>query len=95
MAFYGFQKGIEILPSIPAGATPEQMRQVLQDVVDRLNTIPQTQLYIDDTGLPRILIGYKKDAWGAGKHFGILVSNTSVDVTTITSATAAYSLNFL
>lgn len=95
MPQYGFQKGIDILPEIPPGATPEQMRQVLQDVVDRLNTIPQTQLYIDDTGIPRVLIGYKKDAWGAGKHFGILVSNTGVDVTTITSATAGYSLNFL
>lgn len=70
-----------MLPKVPPNATREQQIAVLNDVIDRLNALLKTQVFADGT-TKRMLIGYQKDGWGAGKNFGIKISQEGVDVMT-------------
>ena len=53
----------------------------MNDVINRLNALLKTQTFSDGTS-KRMLLGYQKDGWGAGKDFGIKISMEGVDVMT-------------
>lgn len=61
-------------------ATREEQIAALNSIIDRLNGMLKSQIFSDGTN-KRMLIGYQKDGWGAGKDFGMKVSIAGVDVT--------------
>ena len=71
------------LQNLPPNATNEQQTAVLNDVINRLNSLLRTQIFADSTN-KRMLIGYQKDGWGVGQDFGIKVSIEGVDVNVAT-----------
>lgn len=71
------------LQRLPPNASKEQQTAVINDILDRLNELLKTQVFSDGTN-KRLIIGYQKDGWGAGKDFGIKVSIEGVDVTEAT-----------
>ncbi len=68
------------LQRVPPNATKEQQAVILNDVIDRLNTLLKTQVFSDGV-TKRMLFGFQKDGWGAGKDFGIKISMDGIDVT--------------
>ncbi len=50
------------LQRIPPNANNEDQIRVLNDVVDRLNSILKTQVFSDGTS-KRMILGYQKDGW--------------------------------
>ncbi|MCA9325518.1 hypothetical protein KDA23_05660 [Candidatus Saccharibacteria bacterium] len=73
------------LQRLPPNATKEQQTAVINDILDRLNNLLKSQVFSDGTN-KRMIIGYQKDGWGAGKDFGIKVSIEGVDVTEATDS---------
>lgn len=71
------------LQPVPPGATKEQQSAILNDIISRLNSMTKTQVFSDGQS-KRMIIGYQQDGWGAGKDFGIKVSEAGVDVTKAT-----------
>lgn len=71
------------LQRVPPTASREQQVAVLNDIIDRLNSMLRTQVFSDGSN-KRMLIGYQKDGWGVGMDFGIKVSIEGVDVNTAT-----------
>lgn len=68
------------LNRVPATANTQEIATAVNDVIDRLNSLLKTQIFADGT-TKRMLIGYQKNGWGAGKDFGIKISMENVDVT--------------
>lgn len=79
----GLQLKGNMLQRVPPTATMPELAAVLNDVIDRLNGLNKTQVFSDGT-TKRMLFGYQKDGWGAGKDFGIKISQEGVDVTQAT-----------
>jgi hypothetical protein len=69
------------LPNVPPNASNQIQNSALNDVINRLNALLKTQTFSDGTS-KRMLLGYQKDGWGAGKDFGIKISMEGVDVMT-------------
>ena len=69
------------LPNVPPNASNQIQNSALNDVINRLNSLLKTQTFSDGTS-KRMLLGYQKDGWGAGKDFGIKISMEGVDVMT-------------
>jgi len=67
------------IPYIPPQATQQQQIASINRVIDIINGFQQKIIFSDATNR-RMLIGYQKDGWGAGKDFGMKVSKPGVDV---------------
>jgi len=80
------------LQLLPGGATLEQLTAALNDVITRLNSQLQTQVY-SDTQNQRMLIGYQQNGWGVGKNFGIKISIEGKDVRTATDDELLFSMS--
>lgn len=80
------------LQRIPGGADLATTQKTLNDVINRLNDMLQTQILSDGTN-KRMLIGYQQNGWGAGKNFGIKISQDGVDVTTATDAQLLFKMD--
>lgn len=80
------------LPPIPPNASREAQIVALNDVIKRLNLMLKTQVFADSTS-KRMLFGYQKDGWGAGKDFGIKISMEGVDVMTATHDQLIFSMD--
>lgn len=81
-----------MLLTLPGGATVEQLTSALNDIINRLNSQLQTQIYAD-TQNKRMLIGYQQNGWGAGNNFGIKISIEGKDVTSATDDELLFSLS--
>jgi hypothetical protein len=74
-------------------ASKEEQTGVINDIINQLNGILQTQVYADGTS-KRLLIGYQKGGWdGGASDFGIKMSISGVDVTTATAAQLLFSMS--
>lgn len=82
-----FPNGVKMdggtLKNVPPNASQEVQISILNEVIDRLNGMLKTQVFSDGSSR-RMIIGYQKDGWGAGKDFGMKVSIDGVDVTKAT-----------
>jgi hypothetical protein len=80
------------LQRLPPNATREQQIAVLNDVIERLNSLLKTQIFADATS-KRLLIGYQPSGWGPGIDFGIKMSIDGVDVTKATDDQLLFSMS--
>lgn len=80
------------LPPVPPNATQQVQIAALNDVINRLNQLLKTQTYSDGIS-KRMLFGYQKDGWGAGKDFGIKISQANIDVTKATDAQLIFKMD--
>lgn len=67
------------LQPVPPNAPLNVQNIALNDVINRLNSLLKTQVFSDGTS-KRMLIGFQENGWGAGKSFGIKISQEGVDV---------------
>lgn len=80
------------LQRVPPAASLSEITTVLNDIVDRLNEQLKTQIYSDGLS-KRMIFGFQKNGWGAGKDFGIKISIEGVDVTTATDAQLLFKMD--
>jgi len=80
------------LQSLAPNASKEEQTGVINDIINRLNDLLQTQVFSDGTN-KRMLIGYQKNGWGPGKNFGIKISMVGIDVTLATHAQLLFSMD--
>lgn len=80
------------LPRIAPNASVEDQIAAINNVIDRLNLQLQSQTYSDGTS-KRMIIGFQKDGFGAGKDFGIKISAPGYDVSTATDAQLLFKMN--
>jgi hypothetical protein len=72
-----------VLQRIPPNASADTQINTINVVIDHLNALLKTQVFADENN-KRMLLGFQKDGWGAGKDFGIKISKEGVDVTSAT-----------
>jgi hypothetical protein len=80
------------LQRIPGGADLATTQNTLNEVINRLNDMLQTQIFADAT-TKRMIIGFQQDGWGPGKNFGIKISQDGVDVTQATDDQLLFSMD--
>jgi hypothetical protein len=80
------------LQHLPPNASKEEQTAVINNILDRLNNILQSQVLSDGSN-KRMIIGYQKDGWGTGKDFGIKVSIEGVDVTKATDSQLLFKMD--
>jgi hypothetical protein len=80
------------LQRIPGGADLATTQNTLNEVINRLNDMLQTQIFSDGTN-KRMLIGFQLNGWGSGKNFGIKISMEGIDVTTATDAQLLFKMD--
>lgn len=80
------------IPYIPTAATQQQQIAAINRVIDIINSFQQSITFSDDQNR-RMIIGYQKDGWGAGKDFGIKISQEGVDVRTATESQLLFSMD--
>lgn len=71
------------IPYVPPAASQQQQIAAINRVIDIINGFQQQIVFADGQN-KRMLIGYQKDGWGAGKDFGIKISKEGVDVLSAT-----------
>lgn len=81
-----------MLNRVAATASTQEIAVGLNDAIDRLNGLLKSQIFADGT-TKRMLIGYQKDGWGAGKDFGIKISMENIDVTKATDAELLFKMD--
>lgn len=92
MADLGNPMAGDYLNEVPPNATNEVQIARLNDVIRRLNVTLKTQTLSDGTN-KRMLLGFQKDGWGAGKDFGIKISQAGVDVTKATDSQLLFKMD--
>lgn len=80
------------LRNLAPNASLQEVSNVMNDVINRLNALLKTQIFSDGT-TKRMLIGFQQDGWGAGKSFGIKISMEGVDVSTATHEQLIFSMD--
>ncbi len=80
------------LRNIPPNANSSEQVAAINEVINRLNDLLRTQTFSDDT-TRRMLIGYQEDGWGAGKNFGIKISQEGIDVVSATDDQLLFSMD--
>lgn len=92
MADFGNPMAGDFLNEVPPNAPPEVQIARLNDVIRRLNVTLKTQTLSDGVS-KRMLLGFQKDGWGAGKDFGIKISQPGIDVTTATNTQLLFKMD--
>lgn len=95
MGIYGTPHDTKSISQLPMDSGDSNTKQKIRTLIDTVNGLTEPKPYLlmyDETGLPRMLMGYVKDGWGAGHDFGILVSVAGTDVRVATGGTVLYSL---
>lgn len=81
------------LQLLSPNASKEEQTAIINDVINQLNSMLQTQIYADGTN-KRLLIGYQKAGFEHGtSDFGIKMSVAGVDVTTATDAQLLFTMS--
>lgn len=80
------------IPYVPPAATPQQQIAAINRIIDVINAFQQQIVFADENS-KRMLIGYQKDGWGAGKDFGIKISKEGVDVRTATDSDLLFKMD--
>jgi len=80
------------LPYVPPAATSQQQIAAINRVIDIINSFQQSITFSDGAN-KRMIIGYQPDGWGAGKDFGIKISQEGVDVNTATDSQLLFSMD--
>lgn len=93
-AVLGQQMSGGYLQPLSPDASKEQQTAVLNDIIARLNNMLKSQVFSDGDN-KRMLIGYQKDGWGAGKDFGIKVSMEGVDVASASDEQLLFSMDLI
>jgi hypothetical protein len=80
------------IPYVPTAASAQQQIAAINRIIDIINSFQQQIVFADDSN-KRMLIGYQKDGWGAGKDFGIKISKPGVDVNTASDSDLLFKMD--
>lgn len=81
------------LQRVPPAPTMQELTNVLNDVIDRLNSQLKTQVFSDGTS-KRMLFGYQESGWKNGTvSFGIKISMEGIDVSQATDDQLLFSMD--
>lgn len=80
------------LRRVSPNASQEEQIAMMNEVIERLNLLLQTQVLANGT-TKQFLFGYQKDGWGTGNDFGMKMSIDGVDVTTATDDELIFSMD--
>lgn len=79
-----------IIPKASDGAKASAENDNFKQLNDQL----RSNIIKDETGTPRVILGYYPDGWGSGNDYGIKVSKEGQNVTTATDANLIMSSAF-
>ena len=82
------------IPRLPQTATKNEYIIAINKLIDAHNSELTFKVYPDETGFNRMLVGYQKDGWGAGKSWGVKISKVGFDVLTAADADLLFKLSY-
>lgn len=80
------------IPYVPPSAPAQQQIEAINRIIDQLNAL-QNSITLSDGSTRRFFMGYQKDGFGIGKHFGIKISSEGKDVMTASDSDLEFKMD--